>query len=147
MTTLADKARKALEGATPGPWEVHHNEHHPGALTVEGPTIRCLGFTIASDVDEKGALQRIRDANLIALAPDLARAYLDTLNKLEKAEKTMRFAADRIKTMLEAVGEMEAEQDKLRKALEDIAYQSGAPDDLEWCQRKARAALKQEGDQ
>ena len=122
MTTLADKAREALEGATPGPWEVHHNEHHPGALTVEGPTIRCLGFTIASDVDEKGALQRIRDANLIALAPDLARAYLDLL----------------------------AERDRLRKAgdnLANAAEHGVAISDAVTAWDNTRAALKQEGDQ
>ena len=83
---------------------------------------------------------------------DLARAYLDTLDKLEKAEKTMRFAADRIKTMLKAVDEMEAERDGLREALQVYAdpcdAAEGVPCGYEgnMCCKTARAALKQEGE-
>ena len=60
-------------------WAVEKNGHgHYGMLEVIGPALKCVGFTIATDVDADRARKIERDAHLIAAAPMMAEA-LDSL--------------------------------------------------------------------
>lgn len=57
---------------TKGPWSVVANPHgHIGMREVVGPALRCIGFTIATDVTEEKAARVQADAQAIALVPDL----------------------------------------------------------------------------
>jgi hypothetical protein len=93
MTNLTPEAVKAaLEGATPGPWVVDMPGYHPGMIMVLGPGLLCQGFKIATDVSLDEAIRKGHDANLIAMAPDLARECL-RLKKVEEAGKALADAA------------------------------------------------------
>lgn len=48
---------------------------------VKGPALRCVGFTVATDVDCERAMQVEADAHLIAAAPEM----LSVLHLVEKA--------------------------------------------------------------
>jgi hypothetical protein len=89
LTPEAVKA--ALDGATPGNWRVDEPDHHPGMIEVVGPGISCRGFTIATDVSVNDAIRKGHDADLIAMAPALARDWL----RLKKVEEAGEELADR----------------------------------------------------
>lgn len=143
MTTLADKARKALECATPGPWVRDCWDILGNATRHEGGTGAVCEVGYPNRTDDKYWQPNEADSNarLIALTPDLARAYLDTLDENLKAAEAVTFHVKMTEKALNEMRDIMAERDRLREALSDIAYRSGAPDDLNWCQRKARAAL------
>jgi hypothetical protein len=73
MTDLIERAKAALEGATPGPWFVQKD---PEAGLNIGYFVSGGGFARA-DMTGPGAAQG-SNARLIAMAPDLARALIET---------------------------------------------------------------------
>jgi len=93
-----EKVRKLLDAATPGSWKV--NGGHPNELE-EG--CRCLGCHVPwtiwyttntlfcdeqpdNECREKNCQQEgysWDDANLIAAAPDIARAYLELIDHID----------------------------------------------------------------
>lgn len=88
MTDLLTKVKAALEGTTPGPWEIPDHKF-VSSLTVntvgglDAPLIRCPGTGGAmSYTDEvcklswSGTDEWLANARLIALAPDMARALI-----------------------------------------------------------------------
>ncbi len=81
LTPEAVKA--ALDGATPRPWRAHCDEHGYTGEVHGGIGSEHEGC-IADWVPD-------RDANLIAMAPDLAREYL-RLKEVEKAAHRMQKA-------------------------------------------------------
>jgi hypothetical protein len=67
----------SMEAIVHTPWIVVENgNNHWGKREVIGPAMRVVGFTIATDVDQKRAKQVESDAKLIAAAPELLKALL-----------------------------------------------------------------------
>jgi hypothetical protein len=87
---LIERAKEALEGATPGPWEWVNQGHNdecsewslgPGVLLVDGSD----GTPDGDEIDRA-------NARLIALSPDLARLAIeagDAINALSGVMTTM----------------------------------------------------------
>lgn len=91
MSDLIRRAREALVDVTPGPWFPNYPDYHAGMVEVVGPAMRCVGFTIATDVDAEKA-QRIKaDASFVAAARDLVPAMAD---RLEAQEALLREAME-----------------------------------------------------
>ncbi len=63
---------------TPGPWKLADG-HYPGMHEIQGPSLRLSFWTVATDIDLQQAEQRMRDAHLIAAAPDLYEALVNLL--------------------------------------------------------------------
>ena len=95
--TLADKARAAMDGATPGPWRANY----------EGQIIGPDGTDYAND--EIADWVPNCNAELIALAPDLARAVLaaeelaDAVDDWDDAVNADTGGADEADEMLRAL--------------------------------------------
>lgn len=86
---LIRRAREALKDVSPGPWFPNYPDYHAGMVKVVGPAMRCVGFTIATDVDAEKA-QRIKaDARFIAAARDLVP---EMAARLEAQEALLREA-------------------------------------------------------
>lgn len=83
MTTLADKAKAALEGATPGPWTV---DEESCPFWGQNFSVLQKGSML---VDVAEMVRTEEDARLIALAPDLARAYLDVLAERDRLTRAL----------------------------------------------------------
>ena len=59
---------------TPGPWVIERPIHHEGMVKIDGPSLTCRGFKIATDVDAQRAACIEADARLIAASPCLLEA-------------------------------------------------------------------------
>ena len=72
--TLIDRAKAALEGATPGPWGITpHTTYKEDAKDGEFDKIGPVSVDYIYHVDDIWIVCPPADADLIALAPDLAR--------------------------------------------------------------------------
>jgi len=96
MSDLIERAKAALEGATPGPWEANHSEilsegtgyYSPVAIISTGED---YGGYYGEDADVDA--QKEANADLIALAPDLARLAIAAA-ELAAAAKEVRNIAN-----------------------------------------------------
>lgn len=106
MTDLTAQIEKALEGATPGPWTGHNMVHADGStMTADelgeyvANSVRMSGETrflfVSGAHPDGGTVDVCHTGNgprgphntaLIALAPQMAEAYLSMAARLEKAE-------------------------------------------------------------
>jgi len=96
MTETAQDMLARLTGFTPGPWVKKFSVHYYGMVQVNGPGLRCVGFTIARNVTWKDGARIEADAALIAAAPDLHAAVVELL--AWKAAALAREAALRART-------------------------------------------------
>ena len=91
MTDLYNRAKAALEGATPGPWRAFRSaafwEIEPGNRRGIDPY--TIGDVCASDPHDTTGLQQ-RNSTLIALAPDLAAAFIRERDAAQALEKALR---------------------------------------------------------
>lgn len=74
MGDLIERAKAALEGATPGPWRLRLDRRIEQLPDDEGDPAQCVyanGFDLATCWGGYNAAES--DAALVALAPDLAR--------------------------------------------------------------------------
>ena len=72
--TLINRAKAALEGATPGPWGITpHTTYKEEAIDGEFDNIGPVRVDYIYHVDDIWIVCPPPDADLIALAPDLAR--------------------------------------------------------------------------
>ena len=72
--TLINRAKAALEGATPGPWGIApHTTYKEEAIDGEFDNIGPVSVDYIYHVDDIWIVCPPPDADLIALAPDLAR--------------------------------------------------------------------------
>ena len=72
--TLIDRAKAALEGATPGPWGITpHTTYKEDTIDGEFDNIGPVRVDYIYHVDDIWIVCPPPDADLIALAPDLAR--------------------------------------------------------------------------
>jgi hypothetical protein len=94
MANLIDRAKAALENATPGPWE--HNIDGAGDYYITRPDGQHI-IEVSGGDDQSEP-----DAILVALAPDLARALI---------------AADRLANAVDSVDRLEIGWAELRAAL------------------------------
>lgn len=78
---------------TPGPWDVMRDRHnHFGMIEVVGSGLNIVGFTVANDVSAAQAEMKVRDAYLIAAAPQLletCKAVLDAINRADLGGKVL----------------------------------------------------------
>ena len=109
MTDLIERAKAALEGATPGPWVAIHTGVYANYKGPHQPICEPVGIFHCPDrAQQKGEPCRgYADSGLIALAPDLARALIDTT-----AERD---------ALRERVAKLEAENARIKQGL----FQSG----------------------
>lgn len=82
MNTLADKVKEALEGATPGPWG---NDRDLDVVDRNGHMVADLLV-----LDDNPSPVDKANATLIALIPDLARAYLEVLEERDRLREALR---------------------------------------------------------
>ena len=73
---------------TPGPWVIERPINHVGMVEIDGPSLTCRGFTIATDVDAQRAACIEADARLIAAAPDLLEALEWALDAWDTHNRT-----------------------------------------------------------
>lgn len=104
--TLIDKAKKALEGATPGPWSTDSDME----------VIGRHGYLVADllVLDKNPTTENKANAQLISLAPDLARALI-------AAEEVIRLIEDAPANPVishETADQIEATIAKFHKAVE-----------------------------
>lgn len=67
--------------STPGPWHVDRDRGDVwGMVEVNGPSIKCQGFTVATDVTLEQGWQKVADAHLIAAAPIMYEALANLEN-------------------------------------------------------------------
>lgn len=70
---------------TPGPWKVVKDRgNHWGMVEVEGPRLKVVGFTIATDVTFEQGFVTEADARLIAEAPALVKALEAVLARVNE---------------------------------------------------------------
>ena len=72
MTDLYERAKQALDGATPGPWKPFYDEV-TGVIADDGRVANCTQITL---MGRRHPTEAPANARLIALAPELARAYI-----------------------------------------------------------------------
>ena len=115
MSDLIERAKAALEGATPGPW---HVQKDPEAALDIGYFVGGGGFARA-DMTGPGAAQG-PNARLIALAPDIARALIDSTAERDAAiarEKALLASNQEERTALVEAASLRRERDALRAQL------------------------------
>lgn len=61
-------------GFTPGPWSLVSANEWPGHHMIVGPSFKVTFWTAATDITAAAARQRLKDARLIAAAPELYEA-------------------------------------------------------------------------
>lgn len=89
MTDLIERAKAALEGATPGPWRVEYN-HGTTQLIMEAHSDPCQ---MCDETYYPWAPENDGDWHLIALSPDLARLAV-AAGELADAAKEARNIAN-----------------------------------------------------
>jgi len=82
MTFDYDKLRKALEGATPGPWRAGRSTFYPG---LDGPLTARVYTDYPPEEFEAVGDRCFHNATLIALAPDMARMVLAAQELADRA--------------------------------------------------------------
>lgn len=131
MTKLADKAREALEGATPGRWLVPDQTWRRKFTVETNDLIACPGSGGSAsytyeicELGGSGTLEWESNAYLIALAPDLAHAVLaaealaDAAMRLSVATQTIGGAAARDQVLADAIEAHATAHYTYRKATE-----------------------------
>jgi hypothetical protein len=85
MGDLIDRAKAALENATPGPWAV---EYKRGCTNLKTPS----GVTMCDETYYPWVPDNDADWHLIALAPDLARALIAAQELEAVANRAIRLS-------------------------------------------------------
>ena len=91
-TTLIDRAKEALEGATPGPWKPFYDEV-TGVKAADGRVAICAQITL---MGRRHPTEAPANARLIAQAPDLARALIRKHEAAERLAEACESAFDGI---------------------------------------------------
>ena len=131
MSDLIERAKAAMEGATPGPWVAIHTGVYANYKGPHQPICEPVGIFHCPDrAPQKGEPCRgYADSGLIALAPDLARALIDTTaerdalrERVARLEAAAKSAAFDIQDYIDddtGIGTLEAARDSLRAALQE----------------------------
>ena len=93
MTDKIEEIRKALEGATPGPWVVEY-KHDTTRLIAGGECTMC------DETYYPWVPYNDGDWHLIALAPDMARIVLEQAQEIERLRKRVEAAEDLVKRII-----------------------------------------------
>ena len=110
MTDLAT-IKKALEGATPGPWSV---EYKHGTTRIE----TGAGCTMCDEPYYPWVPGNAADWQLIALAPDMARMCIEQADRIEELEAKLQWVIrERDDTFVRMLSRAEEAEAKLEKAV------------------------------
>lgn len=91
---LIERAKEALENATPGPWEATpHKTYNEDVVEGEFDNIGPLGVDFIYHVDDIWITCPTPDARLIALAPDLARLAIAAGELVEAVDRIENLTA------------------------------------------------------
>lgn len=120
---MAEKARALLSGATPGTWWFDNNEGY-GANAIHAPhksdprAYESVAHAIGDSAEAEA------NAQLIATAPDLARAYIAQAARIEAADKLAE-ACTRLRKIMETqlrTADFHREGCKCPRCAEDAIY-------------------------
>lgn len=93
MNITTEQARKLLDGATPGPWDLLYRDTHPNAVPTN---IEADGYCLATYDDGYGGDPEWSnpggDLPLISAAPALAQTVVEQAEKL----RNIRVLAERL---------------------------------------------------